>query len=211
MADPLAYQKTLQSMYEIAYNAGLGVRLVGDNQITESPAEFASKHPILILHSLYVCSDETLEFARDYAAAGGTLIVGPRTGYAKPDAVIRTETAPAILGEVVGASYSEYSMLAKPERAKSVDGKTVGAGWAWFDELEACVSELPHNGPPLKLLRIAQRRVAGMRVDGLTPAQRHEYLDAVQADLARVHAEIAAEYFYFHEQDSAARQIAATG
>ncbi len=80
-----------------------------------------------------------------------------------------------------------------------------------LDELEACVSELPHNGPPLKLLRTAQRRVAGMRVDGLTPAQRHEYLDAVQADLARVHAEIAAEYFYFHEQDSAARQIAATG
>ena len=50
-----------------------------------------------------------------------------------------------------------------------------------------------------------------MRVDGLTPAQRHEYLDAVQADLARVHAEIVSEYFYFHEQDSAARQIAATG
>lgn len=137
MADPLAYQKTLQSMYEIAHNAGLGVRLIGDNQITESPEEFARMHPILILHSLYVCSDETLEFAREYAAAGGTLIVGPRTGYAKTDAVIRTETAPAILGDISGVSYSEYSMLAKPERATTVDGKAVGSGWAWFDELEA--------------------------------------------------------------------------
>ncbi len=135
-ADPAAYQKTLQSMYEIAYNAGLGVRLIGDNQITDSPAEFAAKHPILILHSLYVCSDETLEFARQYAEAGGTLLVGPRTGYAKPDAVIRTEVAPAILGEAAGVSYSEYSMLAKVQPAVTVDGEVVGSGWAWFDELE---------------------------------------------------------------------------
>lgn len=137
MADPLAYQKTLQSMYEIAYNVGLGVRLIGDNQITDTPGEFARKHPILILHSLYVCSDETLEFARAYAEAGGTLIVGPRTGYATPDAVIRTTPAPAILGESAAVSYSEYSMLAKPHSAATADGSIAGSGWAWFDELEA--------------------------------------------------------------------------
>jgi len=78
-----------------------------------------------------------------------------------------------------------------------------------LDELESCVSELPHNGPPLKLLRIAQRRIAGMRVDGLTPVQRHEYLDAAQADLARVHEAIASEYFNFHEQGQAQGQGAA--
>ncbi|MFM6967209.1 MAG: beta-galactosidase [Rhodoluna sp.] len=137
MADPLAYQKTLQSMYEIAYNAGLGVRLIGDNQITDSASEFAKQHPIMILHSLYVCSDETLEFARDYAAAGGTLLVGPRTGYAKPDAVIRTETAPAILGSTAGVSYNEYSMLAKAQPVVAKQGDRVGSVWAWFDELEA--------------------------------------------------------------------------
>jgi beta-galactosidase len=137
LSDPLAYQKTLQSMYEIAFNAGLGVRLIGDNQIVETAAEFALKHPIMILHSLYACSDETLEFARDYAAAGGTLIIGPRTGYAKADGVIRAEVAPAILGEAAGVSYSEYSMLAKTQAAVTVDGAMVGSGWAWFDELEA--------------------------------------------------------------------------
>jgi uncharacterized alpha-E superfamily protein len=80
-----------------------------------------------------------------------------------------------------------------------------------LDELESCVSELPHNGAPLKILRIAQRRIAGMRVDGLTPAQRHEYLDAVQADLARVHAAIATEYFNFCEQSGGQQQSAAAG
>ncbi len=135
-ADPIAYQKTLQSMYEIAYNSGLGVRLIGDNQITDSPAEFAAKHPIMILHSLYVCSDETLDFARQYAEAGGTLLVGPRTGYAKPDAVIRTQVAPAILGPAAGVSYSEYSMLTQAESAVDEYGTTAGSGWAWFDELQ---------------------------------------------------------------------------
>lgn len=69
-----------------------------------------------------------------------------------------------------------------------------------LDELESCVAELPHHGAPLKLLRIAQRRIAGMHTEGLTAAQRHEYLDAVQADLARIHDELAREYFHFREE-----------
>ncbi|MEN9748148.1 MAG: hypothetical protein RLZZ603_840 [Actinomycetota bacterium] len=139
MADPLGYEKTLQSIYEIAYSAGYGVRLLGDNQLATdalSPAEFAAVHPVLILHSLYVVSDETLEFAREYTRAGGHLVVGPRTGYAKPDAVIRTDAAPAILGEVGGVSYNEYSMLAKPQAAVTQRGSIVGAGYGWLDELE---------------------------------------------------------------------------
>jgi beta-galactosidase len=139
-SDPLGYVKTQQAMYEIAYNAGYGVRLIGDNQLPAGPnaaAEFAKAHPVMILHSLYVVSDETLEFARDYAAAGGHLLVGPRTGYAKPDAVIRTEVAPAVLGEAGGVRYSEYSMLAKNQRVLASDGESVGSAWAWLDELQA--------------------------------------------------------------------------
>jgi beta-galactosidase len=139
-SDPLGYAKTLQSVYEIAYNSGYGVRLIGDNQLplgAEAAAEFAKQHPVMILHSLYVVSDEVLQFARDYAAAGGHLIVGPRTGYAKPDAVIRTEVAPAILGAAGGVSYSEYSMLAKAQPVVTKAGDGVGSVWAWMDELQA--------------------------------------------------------------------------
>jgi beta-galactosidase len=139
-SDPLGYVKTQQAMYEIAYNAGYGVRLIGDNQLPTGPnvaVEFAKAHPVMILHSLYVVSDETLEFARDYAAAGGHLLVGPRTGYAKPDAVIRTDVAPAVLGEAGGVRYSEYSMLAKNQRVLASNGESVGSAWAWLDELQA--------------------------------------------------------------------------
>lgn len=69
-----------------------------------------------------------------------------------------------------------------------------------LDELEGCLSQLPKHTAPMKLLRIAERRLQGMRIDQLTPASRHEYLDAVQSDLARVHDEIAATYFHLHRQ-----------
>jgi beta-galactosidase len=138
MADPHGYVKTLQSTYEIAFNSGYGVRIIGDNQLpfADGAAAFAAKHPVMILHSLYSTSDEVLEFALDYAAAGGHLVVGPRSGYAKPDAVIRTDAAPAILGDAGGVSYSEYSMLAKPQSVVDAQGQKVGSVWAWFDELE---------------------------------------------------------------------------
>jgi hypothetical protein len=39
-----------------------------------------------------------------------------------------------------------------------------------------------------------------MRVESLAPALRHEYLDAVQTDIAALHQAIAAEYLQLHEQ-----------
>ncbi|MBI2803308.1 MAG: alpha-E domain-containing protein [Gammaproteobacteria bacterium] len=78
-----------------------------------------------------------------------------------------------------------------------------------LDEIEACLAALPHNMAPLKLLRIAQRRLDAMPIEILAPALRHEYLDAVQSDLAAIHAEIAAEYFQLYEQPDAP-QAAAT-
>ena len=69
-------------------------------------------------------------------------------------------------------------------------------------EVEACLAALPHNVRPLKLLRVAQRRLDRMRVESLAPSLRHEYLDAVQSDIAAIHEKIAAEYFQLHEQSS---------
>lgn len=72
-----------------------------------------------------------------------------------------------------------------------------------LDEVETCLAVLPHNARPLKLLRVAQRRLDAMRVDTLTPSLRHEYLDAVQADIAAIHQAIAAEYLQLHDQSDA--------
>ena len=41
-----------------------------------------------------------------------------------------------------------------------------------------------------------------MNLDSLSPALRHEYLDAVQSDLAHIHDEVAQGYFHYCEQQS---------
>ena len=80
-----------------------------------------------------------------------------------------------------------------------------------INELECCLAQLPHHAAPMRLLRIAHRRLMGMQVDDLTPASRHEYLDAVQSDLARVHDAIASAYFHLHRHEGESQmQVAAS-
>jgi len=67
-------------------------------------------------------------------------------------------------------------------------------------EVEECLAQLPHHAVPMKMLRTAERRLQHMQFDELSPALRHEYLDAVQSDLAKLHDEIAAQYFHLHRQ-----------
>jgi len=134
--DPLSYERTMQSSYEIAYSSGLGVQMIGDNQLPLGDvAGFLAKHPIMILHSLYIASDEVLKFAREYAEAGGHLVITPRTGFTLPNGVVRTEVAPYGFTDVVG-SYNEYSNLNSPVNAVTANGERVGAGYGWLDELQ---------------------------------------------------------------------------
>jgi len=69
-----------------------------------------------------------------------------------------------------------------------------------LEELEGSLAQLPRHAGPMKMLRITVRRLQGMDTAQLTPATRHEYLDAVQSDLGKVHDEIAAEYFHLHRE-----------
>jgi uncharacterized alpha-E superfamily protein len=69
-----------------------------------------------------------------------------------------------------------------------------------LNEVEHCLKELPHNDAPLKVFRVAQRRLQGMKLDNLSAVLRHEYLEAVQQDLALIHGQLAREYFHLHLQ-----------
>ena len=135
--DPLSYEKTMQSVYEIAYSNGLGVQIYGDNQLPlgADVAEFVAKHPAMILHSLFIASDEVLNFANAYAEAGGHLIITARTGYAHSNGLIRTAVQPHGFAKLIG-SYNEYSNLTKAISAVDSSGLKVGAGYGWIDELK---------------------------------------------------------------------------
>lgn len=73
-----------------------------------------------------------------------------------------------------------------------------------LDAIETHLAELPHNVEPLRALRMARRRADAGAHEDLGPSRRHEFLDEIQADLARIHDAIAREYFHLHEREAVA-------
>ncbi|MDR6972843.1 beta-galactosidase [Leifsonia shinshuensis] len=145
--DPGSYQRIVNAFYRGAFEAGAPVRIVHDVQLVErgdgtrlrEPADVAAELPVLLAPALYVASDALLDWLRDYAEAGGHLVLGPRTGYADTEARARTDVKPARLAGIAGVGYQEFSNLATPVRVTGSDGaldlSDASAGTAWVDYL----------------------------------------------------------------------------
>jgi beta-galactosidase len=138
--DERAYQGLVEPFYRGAFDAGLQVRLLHADRLTISAEEAARQYPILVAAGLYVTDDETLDWLRDYALAGGHLIVGPRTGYADLEARARTGRMPARLADLAGAWYDEFSNLTAPVEVTSAAPDTfalpaTAAATRWVDGL----------------------------------------------------------------------------
>jgi beta-galactosidase len=147
-ADPASYQRIMHAFYRGAFDAGAPVRIVHDVQLVEqadgtrlrAPAEVAAELPVLLVPALYVAGDALLDWLRDYAEAGGHLVLGPRTGYADTEARARVDVKPARLAATAGVSYQEFGNLATPVRVTGSDGvlelPDAAAGTAWADYLQ---------------------------------------------------------------------------
>ena len=147
-AAPDSYQRIVHAFYRGAFDAGAPVRIVHDVQLVQpgdgtrlrEPAEVVAELPVLLVPALYVAGDALLDWMRDYAEAGGHLVLGPRTGYADTEARARTEVKPARLAATAGVSYQEFSNLATPVSVSGSDGAlelgAAAAGTAWIDYLQ---------------------------------------------------------------------------
>lgn len=139
--DASSYHRIFDAFYRGVVDAGRQARVLHDIQaLGLTAAELAERHPVLVAPALYVATDELLELLRDYAAAGGHLVLGPRTGYGDEEARARKAVAPAILAESAGVWYDEFSNLDDdlPLSAGADLPLSPGArGTAWADGLEA--------------------------------------------------------------------------
>src|SRR5699024_10124999 len=121
--DHRSYQTVYEAYSRGVFEAGLQANAVHMAQLREqSPAEFATKRPVLVAAAFTIATDEDLVWLREYAQAGGHLVVGIRTGYEDQEARARLERKPALLDEAAGVWYDEFSNLRAPLQL------TAGAG-----------------------------------------------------------------------------------
>lgn len=137
--DDRSYHGLFEPFYRGAFDAGLQVRILHASQFTGS--DQVAEHPVLVVPGLYLADDALLEQLLGYAAAGGHLIVGPRTGYADEEARARTATMPAGLASAAGVRYDEFSNLSGEVPVRAAGGSSLelgddAAATRWSDGLQ---------------------------------------------------------------------------
>jgi beta-galactosidase len=122
--DARSYQRIFEAYYRGAFDARVPVRILHDDQLIGpegglDPATVAGELPVLVVAGLLVADDELLTWLRSYAASGGHLVLGIRTGYGDEEGRARLEVKPALLAEAAGVSYQEFSNLNSPLPVRS--------------------------------------------------------------------------------------------
>ncbi len=139
--DPDAYLTIFDAYYRGLFEAGAQVRVQHVRQLLDTdPAELAERFPVLVAPAVYVAEDAVLEHLEAYAAAGGHLLVGIRTGYGDELARARRAVAPDRLAGPAGVHYDEYSNLSDPlpvvATGPGLDLEPGAAGTDWVDVLQ---------------------------------------------------------------------------
>jgi beta-galactosidase len=138
--DRRSYQTVVDAFARGAFDAGLQTGRVHPSQLRDtSPQDYAARHPVLVAAAFTIATDDELRWLERYAAAGGHLVVGIRTGYEDDEARARLQRKPAFLAEAAGVWYEEFSNLTEPVPVTQADpGFELPAGAAatrWADGL----------------------------------------------------------------------------
>jgi beta-galactosidase len=134
--DPQSYDRILAAFYRGLFDAGLSADILAPKQLPADAEESAQRWPVLVVPGLYIADDATLARLKAYAAAGGHLVLTPRTGYADEEAVARHDVMPGVLRDAAAVSYSEFTSLTAPVPVSAHDGAVLsGAATGWADGL----------------------------------------------------------------------------
>jgi beta-galactosidase len=143
--DQRSYHRIFEAFYRGAFDARIPARIIHDNQIIDpdggalDPAKVAAELPVLIVPGLLVADNQLLLWLRDYAGAGGHLVLGPRTAYGDEGGRARLEVKPAHLAEGGGVRYQEFSNLTEPLRVvaetDAINLSEGAAATSWVDQL----------------------------------------------------------------------------
>jgi beta-galactosidase len=144
--DQRSYHRIFEAFYRGTFDARVPARLIHDVQLIGTdgdrrlePRTLVAELPVLIVAGLLIADDALLTWLRDYAAAGGHLVIGPRTAYGDEEGRARLEVKPAHLTEGGGVRYQEFSNLTEPvpvvAETDAINLSEGAAGTSWVDQL----------------------------------------------------------------------------
>ena len=105
--DQRSYHRIFEAFYRGTFDAGGAGAAASTTSISSGRTvrgcwtrpTVADELPVLVVAGLLVADDALLTWLRDYAAAGGHLVLGPRTAYGDEEGRARLEVKPAHLAE----------------------------------------------------------------------------------------------------------------
>ena len=107
-----SYELIFDAFYRGVVDAGAQARIVHIEQALTLGADgLLAIAPTLVVPAFYIASDDALAILVEYAAKGGHLVIGIRTGYADSEARARLAVAPDVLTGPAGVWYEEFSNL----------------------------------------------------------------------------------------------------
>ncbi len=130
------YLDVIEALCSAVLHSGRQTRLLHEQQFdTLEVVALVRAHPVLVAAGFYTASTAQLEKLRDYALAGGHLIVGVRTGYGDQESRARLAVAPDILRDVAGVHYEEFANLPAALRVTSgsIDLPDAARATRWAD------------------------------------------------------------------------------
>jgi beta-galactosidase len=138
LPDPRSYERAFDAFYRALFDAGIQVSTCTSQQLPDDPRDMAARWPVLVVPAFYIAQDSELAYLKEYAEAGGHLVLGFKSGYADDNARPRPTVMPGVLRSAAAASYDEYTNIPRPVAVTAEPAFTCDAGamaTAWADGL----------------------------------------------------------------------------
>jgi beta-galactosidase len=162
--DRLAADRLVHRIAGGFHRAGHQVRIRHlDSILAEDADTLVADLPVLVVAGISILGDDDIAALRDYVAAGGHLVIGPRAALADADGRYRVAPSPAGLSDLAGVRIEEFSNITGTMPVRGLPGEAEGIvdGVVVTDAEVVAEYEHPHFGrwPALTTRRAGAGRV----------------------------------------------------
>ncbi len=104
MFQGISYNDGVRSFYDALYRQNIGCDFIAPD------SSELENYRLVIVPALYSASDALLDRLTQYAAAGGHVVYGLRSGFTNEDIKVRAEAQPGRIRSSCGVTYSQFTM-----------------------------------------------------------------------------------------------------